>query len=166
MDLWESSLNDLLQSAIAAFPDTTARQHATEPVEILQLRISPYAGMKTLLVRANVRNEDRNYRSIVLFKGVNFHPEGEKGRLKINVDGRDYFFDRLSLDINDVAVRCSCDDFKFRFRHYNRLDKSLFGADAPVYKSKGVGPPANPRRLEGMCKHLIRLMQVIDGVLT
>lgn len=153
----ETSLNDLYASAVEAFPNTTKRQYATQPIIIEEIRWMPFVGMKTLFVKAEARNEDRHYNPIILFKNVNYGGTGVKLRAS---DGLDYQFGRLSLESTDVLLRCNCNDFKWRFNYYNWVDKSLYGTKRSKYESLG-GPPANPKHLPGMCKHLMKTTHVL-----
>lgn len=148
----ESSLSDLYDSAVAAFPKTTLRQHAVDPIIIEELHWTPFLGMKTLFIKAEARNETRHYSPIILFKNVNYSNRGV--RITAN-DGKEYTFTPLSLENNEVLVRCGCADFKWRFNFYNKQDESLYGRVRAPYDSKG-GPPANPLQLPGMCKHLMK----------
>jgi hypothetical protein len=157
----ESSLVDLYDSAVKAFPSTTKRQHATNPIKIVELTWVPYKGMKTLFVRGLARNEDRTYNPIIVFKNVQYLKLG--GVQLIDNNGQQHFLERLSLEENDVLVRCGCKDFGFRFNYYNHLDKSLQGTKRTKYESKGVGPPANPQEIPGMCKHLMKMMIVLHN---
>jgi hypothetical protein len=155
--LTESSLTDLYYSAVKAFPKTTKRQHAVDPIIIEELRWTPFKGVKTLFIRAEARNETRHYSPMILFKNVNY----DNGRVKIVAsDGLEYRFAPLSMEDNDVLVRCNCPDFKWRFNYYDHEDHSLYGRVRAPYESKG-GPPANPQELPGMCKHLMKAVIVL-----
>lgn len=153
LSLNESSIADLYDSAVRAFPYTTKRQHAVDPIIIEELRWTPFLGVKTLFIRAEVRNETRHYRPVILFKNVNYHGEGVRITAS---DGLQYTFAPLSRENNQVLVRCNCPDFKYRFSYYNHLDHSLNGPKPTKYESKGIGPPANPSELPGICKHLLK----------
>jgi hypothetical protein len=148
----ESSFNDLYASTVRAFPRTTKRQHAVHPIIIEELRWTPFVGVKTLFIKAEARNEDRHYSSIILFKNVNYN--GNQVRI-VASDGLTYHFDKLTLEDTDILVRCNCPDFYWRFNYYNHQDKSLYGRVRAPYESQG-GPPANPMKLPGMCKHLMK----------
>jgi hypothetical protein len=155
--LIESSISELYKSTIRAFPKTTKRQYAVDPVVVENIRWIPYQGVRTLYVGAEVRNESRHYKSIVLFKEVNF----SKNEVYIKgQDGKFYKFGKLSLENSDVLLRCNCPDFKWRFNFYNHIDKSLFGSKRTKYESQG-GPSANPMNLPGMCKHLMATIKVL-----
>jgi hypothetical protein len=152
-DINESSANELYQSAVDAFPHTTKRQHAIDPIRIVQLNWTPFVGLKTLLVRGTAVNEGRTYKPIVLFKQVEY---GTGIPLRAS-DGRDYLLRPLSAENNDVLLRCDCKDFYWRFNYYDHLDKSLYGRKRSKYESQG-GPPANPLEMPGMCKHLMKML--------
>ncbi len=158
MNIFESSLEDLYKSAVLAFPKTTKRQHATQPIIIESINWTPFIGMKTLFVKCEARNEDRNYNPIILFKNVDYN----KNEIKITgIDGKTYQLGRLSLENSQVVLRCNCEDFKWRFNYYNHLDKSLYGTKRSKYEGKGA--PANPMEMAGMCKHLMKSIEVIKN---
>ena len=157
----ESSINDLYRSAVAAFPGTTRRQHATDPVVITEIRWTPFLGMKTLLVRGLAQNEDREYNTTVLFKGVRYVEQKEKGLVPLNAnDGKTYFLEQLSLD-HDVVLRCNCPDFYWRFNYFDHVDKSLYGRKRAKYEAKHNPGSANPMKMPGMCKHLMKLSKAL-----
>lgn len=157
MRLDESSPNDLYRTTVRAFPKTTRRQHATQPIKIETLDWMPFVGMKTLFIKGLARNEDRQYNTIVLFKGVDY----EADNITIAAsDGMIYSFAPLSLERNDINVRCSCPDFSWRFNYYNHLDKSLQGPKRKKYEGT-TGVKANPLELPGLCKHLLKTIQVL-----
>lgn len=155
--LKESSISDLYDSAVRAFPGTRKRQHAVDPVIIEELRWTPFLGVKTLFIRAEARNETRHYTPIILFKNVNY--DGDEVKI-VASDGLEYSFDKLSRDGNDVLLRCNCQDFNWRFNYYNHLDRSLYGRTRSEYVSHG-GTPANPQELPGMCKHLMKTVMAL-----
>jgi hypothetical protein len=153
----ESSVNDLFASAVRAFPYTRMRQHATGPIIIESLRWTPFLGVKTLFIKAEARNEDRHYTPMILFKNVDYDGDGIT---IIASDGLEYSFDKLSLENQDVLLRCNCPDFYWRFNYYDYIDRSLYGNKRGKYESKG-GLPANPKKLPGMCKHLMKMSEAL-----
>jgi hypothetical protein len=164
--LWlESSLNDLYDSAVAAFPHTTKRQYATDSIKIVQVQWIPFLGMKTLFVKGLAQNEGREYNPIIVLKKVAYHEAQGPGVVPLKAsDGETYFLERLSGGDTDVLVRCSCDDFRYRFAYYNHLDKSLQGPKPKKYVRVpgSTRPPANPQQREGLCKHLIKLTKILQ----
>jgi hypothetical protein len=165
MHLDESSLNDLYQSTVAAFPRTTKRQHAIDPVKIVELSWTPFVGVKTLFIKGTAESGESGkvYQPMVLFKQVRYHPEKEHQDWVeiVASDGLHYVLERLSYAENDVLLRCDCADFRWRFNYYDHLDRSLYGSKRRRYEAAG-GPPANPLEMPGMCKHLIKLVQSLD----
>jgi hypothetical protein len=161
----ESSLITLYQSTEQAFPRTRKRQYATDLVKIVELNWSPYLGVRTLFIRGRAESGEsgKEYQPMVLFKGVRYHPTRDRQDLIefVGSDGRVYVIERLSYADNDVLLRCDCADFRWRFNYYDHLDKSLYGSKRRRYESAG-GPPANPKAMPGMCKHLIKLVQSLD----
>lgn len=160
MELFESSLQDLYKSAVLAFPRTTKRQHATQPVEIINLEWTPFVGMKTLFIKGLAKNEDRQYNTIVLLKNVNY--DSDKLKIIAN-DGMQYSFAPLSLEDTQVNVRCNCNDFLWRFNYYNHLDKSLYGRKRSKYEGT-TGIKANPLEYPGMCKHLMKTITALQDI--
>lgn len=148
----ESSLADLFQSAVDAFPHTTKRQHATSPIRITEIRWEPFIGVRTLFVKGTARSEAKEYAPIILFKNVNYNQPG----VRLQLEGRIVTFGSLSNEETQVTVRCNCADFKYRFNFYDHVDRSLYGRVRAPYENQG-GPPANPQEMPGMCKHLIKL---------
>jgi len=157
--LKESTLSELYQSAVKAFPETTKRQFAIHEVKITQLTWIPYKGMKTLFVKGIARNQQREYNTIIVFKGVKYLESG--GVQLIDNTKQKYFLEQLSLDDTEVLTRCNCSDFRFRFGFYNSIDKSLFGKNFSKYESKGIRGPVNPSESPGICKHLMSLIKVL-----
>lgn len=146
----ESTLYDLHQSAADAFPLTTKRQHATDPVKIVEMHWTPFLGLKTLYLTGRAWNEGRDYKVQFLFKNV---PFGEGDVRFIADDGQEYVVPLLTG--KDVLVRCNCMDHYYRFCHYNHLDKSLYGRDRKKYEGQGLWK-ANPLEKSGLCKHLMK----------
>lgn len=157
--LWESSLADLYDSAVEAFPKTTKRQHVTGPVQIEDVFFLPYLGMKTLFVRSRAVNEDREYKTVMLFRGVDYRRGPGRGLVEIDDEGTTRYLKPLSRQDSQVLVRCNCMDFYYRFNFYDHLDRSLYGNKRAPYVSKGIGPPANPMEMPGECKHLMKMAE-------
>ena len=68
----ESSLNDLYQSSIEAFPKTSKRQHAIDPIVVKKLYWTPYLGMKTLFTKGLIESGNKEYNPMILFKKVRY----------------------------------------------------------------------------------------------
>lgn len=158
----ESSLSELFQSTVDAFPNTTKRQYATDTINIANITWRPFLGMRTLFVKGLAQNEGKEYSPIIIFKNVQYHENEEPNLIKITEDGNEYFFEPLSMD-TDVILRCPCADFYWRGVHFNSLDKSLYGRDRKKYEAIYNPGSSNPTQSPIMCKHLIKLASVVLG---
>lgn len=160
--LWlETSLLDLYKGSVKAFPRTSKRQNSTDTVKVEHLEWVPFQGVGTLFVKASVNNEGRKNESIILFKDVKYR-DSEKGAVPLmSSAGKEVFLERLSAAKNDVLVRCTCEDFKWRFNYYNSVDKSLFGRKRSKYEGHGLWK-ANPMEEAGLCKHLMKLAKILS----
>lgn len=163
--LQESNLQDLYASTVQAFPRTTKRQYAIDPVRIVELSWTPFLGVKTLFIKGLAQSGEsgKEYSPMVLFKGVNYHQikENQDWIEIVASDGHNYVFERLNKG-NDVLLRCDCADFRWRFNYFDHQDGSLYGRVRKKYEANVNPGSANPLELPGMCKHLIKLVQSLD----
>lgn len=160
MQLVESTIKDLFNSSIEAFPNTTKRQHSTNPIIVKEVQWIPFIGVKSLFTKALVYSgsSGKEYNTIIVFKNVHYD---ENATMKLAAsDGKIYRLERLSEQ--DVLVRCNCQDFAWRFNYYDSLDKSLFGTKRRVYEAKTKRPPANSKEMPGMCKHIMKFAKTIQ----
>ena len=76
INLYESSVEELYDSTVKAFPKTTKRQHAIDLIDITELNWTPYLGMKTLFVKgvAHSQESNKDYDTVFLIKNVNYNP--------------------------------------------------------------------------------------------
>lgn len=65
----------------------------------------------------------------------------------------------LSSVRQPVQVRCSCPDYVHTFAFYNRkkLEALVFRRLKPYKRKTKTQPKRNPKKIPGMCKHLIQL---------
>lgn len=163
MELWlESSTRELFDWAVEAFPQTSRRQNATHSVRVEHIDWIPFEGVETLFVKALVNNEGRKNDSIILFKGVKYRGSEGRGTVSIKAsDGREVHLEPLSLEENDVMVRCTCRDFRWRFAHWNRVDGSLYGRGPGKYEAAVRPGSSNPSGSPGMCKHLMKMAKIL-----
>ena len=156
----ESSLTDLYRNTIVGFPETQARQFATNTIKIIEIKWTPFLGVKTLYVSGLAKNEGKEYRPVIVFKGINYHINNTKGLVSLATEGREYLLEPISIE-NSVLVRCSCLDFGFRMKHYLAVDKSLQGPDGKKYEAMFRPGSANPQEVPALCKHLLKLIKVL-----
>ena len=67
-----------------------------------------------------------------------------------------------SLTNNDVALRCSCPSYRFRFDEANRQHGAGTGARFGIYRRKTDREPNNPNHIPGACKHLIEFIEYLQ----
>ncbi len=135
--------------------------------DVLELKITPFAGVKTILFNAVVEssgqspNTPDSYKTVMSFSKVEFVDKNKRGSIapKVTYKGTDYFFKKLSMDKNDVLVRCGCPDFYWRFSDQLQSKKALVRIPKfPKKIIKGVRPPVNPKDIPGICRHLYSLI--------
>jgi hypothetical protein len=150
------------------FPYTKRRQHVTDPIQIQKMELIPERrhegklGRNSLLVRANANNEGRIYHPHIRFLNVGFQDEDLPNNVTfVGADGEEYHITPIRLRMINVEVACDCLDFYFRFSVHNKQDKSLYGPPPVPYHSRGLRPPVNPLKVPGVCKHLIKLSDVL-----
>jgi len=159
--LSELTFPELYKSTVNAFPSTTKRQHAIDTIEISDLTWIPYKGVRTLFVKGLAQNENKEYKTIVLFKNVKYHENKMPSLVSISTDAGHVFMERMQLEKNDILLRCTCPDFKWRFNYFDHVDKSLYGRKRAKYEAKFNPGSANPQEMPGMCKHLIKMMKTL-----
>lgn len=162
--LQETPYMDLERNIVTGFPGTTKRQHAVDPVQIVQLNLFPSVQSKTLIARALARSGAKKYSPEVMLLSVEYQPEDTPDNITFKAnDGDDYHIAPVDLRQNDCKVRCDCLDFYFRFAYWNHNDGSLYGGAPPRYVRKTANrPPVNPARVPGICKHVIKCMMALS----
>lgn len=165
--LLEASLFDLQRDAERGFPNTKKRQHVTQPVVASSLKILPYIGTKVLYFQFTTKSgteAGKFYKTIISFKNVVFEKEKTPENIEfIAGDNKTYYIKPLSQESSQVRVRCDCLDFYFRFVYQDYRDQALYGPKAKAYVRKtDTYPPANPRDLKGMCKHVMKCVQILE----
>lgn len=158
----ESNLDDLYDSTVRAFPRTTKRQYAIDPIKISEVSFTPFLGVRTLFVKALAQNQENGneYNPMILFKGINYSNKNET-EIK-DKNGKSYFLEKVNLK-KEVLIRCNCSDFFWRFNYFDHTENALYGRVRKKYESDNPGI-ANPLELPGMCKHLIKLVHSLNNV--
>lgn len=147
------------------FAKKEERFRAQAAVNIRMEKISAWPGTKTILFHAVTFSETRHYDTYMFFSDVDFvdkpHPDFPHA---VDVGGETYWFEDIYPKHNKVQVRCSCRDFHWTFEWYLNKIKALYQrvGGAGSFKTKGVGPPRNPKAIPGICKHLLALYSMLD----
>jgi hypothetical protein len=141
------------------FPNTKKRQYATGPVAINRMEYVPYLENGELHVNARAVSSGNQYEPTVAFRNVTFEPQDSAQNTTFRgADNNEYHIQPIPLNGSNVRVRCNCLDFYYRFASWNAGDNSLAGQAPPPYIAKGVRPPANPSKVPGVCKHVIKVV--------
>lgn len=153
----EATYAELERNTMNFVPATKKRQHATTPVQIQTVELVPAPQSNTLEARGLAVSAGNKYQPIILFLDVAYQDEDTGENITFTaVDGNDYHVLPISLTNNNVKVRCTCMDFRWRFSIYNQKAGSLHGPGPELYQKKTNRPPNNPSRFPGLCKHLLR----------
>jgi len=164
--LEEVTLTDLERNIVFGFPNTKKRQHATDPVVIAELKLTPYTNSTDLLADAVAKSNEsgKTYDPKVLFLDVVFQDEDTGDNITFTgSDGDIHNMTPISLSKSNVKVRCNCMDFYRRFASWNGSKGALFGK-TPLPHQKVPGSnrgPANPEKVPGLCKHVIKTVQAM-----
>jgi hypothetical protein len=158
----DNTYNDLYRNIEMGFPHTTKRQHAIQTVNINNIEFTPAIPSKELTVKCEATSEGHKYNPTITFKNVDFMtpedvPSGDDIEIETKGNGKQRVH-KLQFTKTNVKVSCNCLDFYYRFAVWNGISASLDGPVPPPYIRKtNTRPPVNPRKVPGMCKHLIKL---------
>lgn len=146
----KSSYLKLYRKIKQGFPATKARQNLSNTVTVQTAKYTPYPSNSTLQVDLNtITSSGSQYQQRIILPDVVF-----EGTTKIP-GTEDKTMTPARLTSVYVQVNCTCLDFYWRFATWNAGDESLAGNPPPPYKKKTRRPPVNPRKVPGVCKHLI-----------
>lgn len=160
-----STALELQRNIEKAFPKTTKRQYATQPVRVISIEYVPYVGVKMIHIKSSTITNGRNrYDQAIQFNEVDYNKPDDPNNITImGTDGEPYTLVRPTLRDNPIKVRCNCLDFYYRMAAWNYTDKSIVGRAPKPYKKKTNRPPVNPLKLPGMCKHLLKVLEALEG---
>lgn len=157
--LLESTLEDLNRNTVSGFPGTKKRQHSVNNVRITRRKFTQLNDGQ-LLVKAECDGETQDYQPQILFTGIKFtdpsHPQS------ITLTGGIHL-QRISNAQTNVQVSCNCLDFHWTFAWFNSADGSLLGKPPEPYSKHTDRQPRNPDKVPGLCKHLIKLSEVLKA---
>lgn len=160
LHLEETTYAELEQQTIKGFPYTVKRQHATDPIRVVQLKLIPFTKTNDLKVVSVINSDGKKYDNTILFKDVVYEDSDQDDNVTFTAsDGDTYNIEPIALSGSEVEVHCNCLDFRWRFSMWNSDDGSLYGQPPPPYRKKTNRPPVNPDRVPGVCKHLIKTIE-------
>jgi len=140
------------------------RQHALQDVNLSNEKWTASIGMKALQLSALANGGEKQYAPKIIFNKVEFENEDSSDNVTVkSSSGDDIHFKPIDLSKNTMRVRCTCPDFYWRFAAFNAKDKSLDGRSPKPYQRKTNRGPANPQQVPGMCKHLLKLIELMQN---
>ena len=161
----ESTLRQLDTNTRQFQPPSQKRQHATGPVNIVQVQTIPFAPSQELKIECTARSGEsgKTYHPILMFQNVVYEEQDAETNVSFTGhDGQEHHIQPISLANNNVKVRCDCLDFYHRFFPYNNRDKSLYGnVPRPYVRKTADHAPANPQQKPGVCKHLLAAAEAL-----
>lgn len=162
----DATIPQLTRSIEVGFPDTRKRQHATNEVRVDQIQYLPLKGNGILRIQSATTSTNGNkHKQFLDLRNVNF----ESGNTATNAtftskSGEETSVQPIRLNTTNVGVYCDCEDYNMRFANYNLNNNCHVGPIPPRYVRKTTTrPPANPARVPGMCKHLLKIVQDLRG---
>lgn len=137
---------------------TTVKQYNT-------IDMNEFFKRDTLIVDIPVTGESNNYTVTVKFEGVlaemakNIKSNHNKLEFRTVIQSLTKVFNS-----GDVYTKCSCDDFKFRFKHWSIIDNvSVDDTSNDPGPGKGI---ANPNNDKGRgCKHILLVLANLDWIM-
>jgi len=159
LDLLEDvSVNDIEQKTKQFAPNTKKRQNAVGPVQVQKMELVPFGPSGALEVRGAINSSGKNYQSILMFSGLDYQQEDTNENVTfVGSDGEEHHIMPISLSAQNVKVRCTCLDFRWRFAMQHQQQGTLFGPGPEAYKTTSNRAPNNPNNIPGVCKHLLAL---------
>lgn len=155
--LQESTIHQL-KSTVNVFFDTP-RTEKSRQVTVSDVKYIEIINKAELEVKAKTRTKTNTYDTTIIFTGVKFLEKDDK-RSKTQVFGSDgvyHYMVPIKKNQSEVRVSCSCLDFYYMFSVWNHKQGSLDGDAPKPYIKTTDRPLRNPQKVDGMCKHIIRL---------
>ena len=151
------SLSGLLKSTAKALP---AALDNSRKVDIRQLVLSTHSDLASVFTSRSRSDNGEVYRTTVAYRSR----RSASGKTGNTGEG-----DTPSASSDPAMVRCECRSYYFWFATANQKAGCQYGEDFPRYRRKTTDrtkfPEKNPGKLPGLCKHLVRMSQVMikDG---
>lgn len=171
LKLFERTLPSLISVTRSAFGND--RETKSNRVQIKNVEYIPMVQEGMLQVRANTYSEPGvgPYQTVIVLNDVQFIDENtynELNQANENVSeltssgGTSFYIQYEPANTVDVRVRCTCEDFRWRFSAYNYSDGSLQGEPPDTYVKKTDRPSVNPGNTPGVCKHLLKFKNELE----
>lgn len=168
LKLFERSMGSLMSVTRSSFgPD---RENDSRRVQVKDVEYIPLVEQGMIQVKANTFSSmgGSPYQTIIVLNNMQYINEetfdsASPDMLNFtSADGTEYYVQSPQNRKSDAKVRCTCEDFRWRFAAYNDGDQSLQGDPPDAYIKTTDRPSVNPSNTPGVCKHLIKLKNEIE----
>ena len=146
-----------------------------QDLRVIEWKFVPRVGMRTLIVTASVESGTPGKpprKCVMQFFDVEYAEDvervrGERDWITITTETRTRVpqvvaFKKIDAGKSPVQVRCSCEDFYFRFAWYLKQKGSLYGrTPRPYHRKTTTRPSVNIHHIPAMCKHLWNLARAL-----
>lgn len=128
------------------------------------LESTAWFGVRSLMFKSIIEGETDNYLTYVQFFDVNYQDRADKKHTEIAKSGRVVqYYKRPDIRENKVHIKCSCEDFRFRWEYPLHKNGGLIGRYRNYTRltpppSQGGAPYANEDERLGFCKHVWSLL--------
>ncbi len=155
--LTEMSIVDLKRRTETSF-DTKKRHKIVNEVSIRNLTYTQVDDDK-IRVDSTSTTGNMSYNTQIVLTGVEIVPRDTPNSLDIL-----HTSNIMPIqDKGECKFRCSCLDYRWTFAHYNNMSKNLHGNPFPPYQATTDRGPRNPLHTPGLCKHLLKLIEVLKS---
>jgi len=113
----------------------------------------------TLTYTLGIVGESNNYNAAIEISGVKFSNKQDK-TFTLAAPEKGKFYQKPSFTKNPLRMKCSCDDYMFRFSYPMYQEGGMIGM-YKKYEPTGMYPPVNPDERLGLCKHLWTFISIL-----
>lgn len=156
----DSTYGELERRTLSFQPASQKRQWAVDPIQITKMELDAARESGNLQVNAIAQSDSgKQYQPQMLFSNVIYEDTDQPDNISFKASTGDTFhIIPISLNTQNVQVRCTCLDFYWRFAKQNHAQQSLLGKPPPLYQKRTqTHAPANPTNTPGLCKHLMKV---------
>jgi hypothetical protein len=161
----DATLPELRTNIEQGFPDTRRRQHITHQVSIANIKYTPLQSQRLIRIISQTNSNGNQYTQFIDLKDVEIQPQhSSTATVPITKAlGGTVYVTAAPLSTN-VGVGCSCQDYRMRFFQYNQSNQCHAGPRPEQYTRVTTDrPEVNPSHVPGMCKHIIKVVDVLTN---
>jgi hypothetical protein len=163
--LEDLNLNQLHQNIQRGFPKTKKRQHVTHEVNANNVHFKIDTDKKLLAISADTTTSSsgNKHTPMMVLQDVMFQaPQSGQNVEVVGEDGTKQSITPVKLNVNNVLVACDCEDYIMRFAPFNVQQNCHLGnPPAPYTRKTTTYPEVNPQHLPGMCKHILKIVEIL-----